>query len=271
MRDTLRGLANSEFQNYVEDIGQAKPQYKTLSLVHTTDLARFDTILKKGVLRPVKTDEFYKERLLYLFYGRPSYRVNPHIKNTRVSGFAPVCFIFKPEMPWPAKRVHALDTGAFIHERVDQFMHPDFSVSDYAVESSEKGASNIVNAFYDGPCDYYDCKPSHTLDSEDLAKQRLFRVEAYNELVRHVPNDGTDERVHAIEIQTDKPIRLNGNLLAVVIPARYFDDAQKHEIESKWKCKIVGYTFKSVFSPVDLMSLIYDKVREVLLANDQIP
>jgi hypothetical protein len=89
-------------------------------------------------------------------------------------------------------------------------------------------------------------------------------------LIRHGQNDGVDERLHSVEIQTEQAISLKDNLLAIIIPARFFDDDRKRHLEQKWNCKVVMYNLQAVFSPVNLMSLIFDKVREVLLSDGQI-
>ena len=84
-------------------------------------------------------------------------------------------------------------------------------------------------------------------------------------------NDGSDERIHSVEIQAENSVALKDNLLAVVVPARFFDEDQIKAIIAEWKCEVVGYHVKSVFTPTYLMSLLFDKVREILVQDGQLP
>ncbi len=244
---------------------------KFLSVVHTTDLFRLSEIQDDNRLEPAEDKYFKGERLLYFFYGRPSYRVNSQVQNTRVSAFAPICFVFKKNFRCPTKRIYPFDTGAFFAGRMKTKIHPNFELDDFLLDAETVSAQSVVSKFYNSNEDYLDCRPSDNLKIDDLVTKRLHRVESYYQLIRDVGNDGSDERIHSIELQVENNIELRGNLLAVVVPARFFTDEQISEMITAWDCKIVGYHVKSLFTPTDLMSLLFDKVREVMLDDGQIP
>ncbi len=261
---------NEEFLKFI----QAAKDFESLSplsFIHTTDLFRLGEIEETGELRPQSVDKYFKDSVLYFFYGRPSYRVHPEIQKTRISSFAPICFIFKPSSPIAMRRSYPFDSGAFIDGRMDMVMHRDFSVEDFEIEPNENGPKKIISTFYGSNQNYMGCFPSDGPNNELLAQNRLHRVEAYNEIIRFIRNDGNDERVHSIEMQTTESVPLKGNIIAVVVPARFFNDIQKKKLEDEWGCIVVCYHMQSVFTPSDLMSLIFDKVINVLVQNDQIP
>jgi hypothetical protein len=241
-----------------------------LSLIHTTDFCRLIDIQHGDALVTRADQNFSGESLLYFFYGRPSYRVNPSVRDTRVSSFAPVCLVFKKDFDWHGKRLHMFDTGAFLDGRMTTSIHPSFILPDFELPAVETSAQDLVKAFYGSNKNYLDCAPSNDVDVSDAIRRRLLRVEMYYNLIRFAPNDNADERVHSIEVLVDSNIPLKGNLLAVVIPGRFFDDDQIIMLRESWDCQIVQYHLKSVFTPNDLMSLLFEKVREVLLSDGQI-
>jgi len=287
-----------EFDVFVRQSNELPP---ALSLIHTTDFCRFEAIKTSGVIS-LSDDKVFKtagktvskqsvlkiagkttstsddkefvpgrpEKLSYFFYGRPSYRVNPDIKDTRVSSFAPICFVFKKEFNCTFKRIHPFDTGAFDAGRLSGFVHSTMAMSDYELRPEIASAQRVVNAFYGNNSRYIDCLPSGAIEIEKIVKDRLFFVESYYYLIRYTPNVDSDERAHSIEIQTDESVYLKDNLLAVVVPDRFFEGDNLKEIRDLWNCSVVTYHLKNVFTPVNLMDLLMDKVREVLFADGQL-
>jgi hypothetical protein len=257
----------SDFKTFIQ-AETGRPQI--LSLIHTSDFRRLQDIQEINSLKAMPDKRFNVERLLYFFYGRPSYRVHPDVSNTRVSSFAPISFVFKKDISWNSTRIHPFDTGAFIDKRMMTTIHSDFKLGDFEIKAIPESAQAIVSAFYDGNGNYIDCNPTNKVDVEELIKKRQLRVETYYDLLRSAPNERGDERLHSIEVQFNDDMALKGNLLAVVIPARFFDDEQKQSMAVEWDCKVVTYHIQAVFTPKDLMSLLFDKVRQVLLEDDQL-
>jgi hypothetical protein len=262
-----KGSQSLEIKSFVDRGGTRPP---VLSLIHTTDFCRLIDIQNNDVLATKADKRFPNENLLYFFYGRPSYRVNPSVRETRVSSFAPICFVFRREFDWQGKRLHLFDTGAFIDGRMMASIHPSFTLEDFQLPPVTSSAQDLVKAFYGSNRNYLDCAPSNEVDIDDVIKRRLLRVETYYNLIRFAPNDNSDERVHSIEVQVDSDVLLKGNLLAVVIPGRFFDTEQVVALRKTWECEIVQYHLKAVFTPNDFMSLLFEKVREVLLSDGQI-
>lgn len=240
-----------------------------LSLVHTTDFFRLEKIQELGVLEPSK-DPNFGDQVVCLFYGRPSYRVHPNVSNTNVSSFAPICFVLKKEFDWRGKRMHPFDTGAFAGHFLDRFVHPDLKLRDFEMDPTPDDARHLVGVFYGSNANYMDCRPNETLNSSKLSAARMHTVESYNQIIRDTRNDRSDERVHTVEVQTDRQIVLAGNVRAIVVPARLFDEKQKNDMAVSWGCEVVCYNMKMVFTPKDMMDLIFDKVRTVLVQDGQI-
>jgi hypothetical protein len=267
MAKPTKAPSNADFKNFIQaELG--RPQ--VLSLVHTSDFCRLRGIQEKDRLVAAEDKRFNKERLLYFFYGRPSYRVNPQVSNTRVSTFAPVAFVLKKDCAWNGTRLHPFDTDAFIDGRMQTTIHSEFGREDFELAAVPESAQALVSAFYENNKNYIDCNPTINLDVNALIKNRQLQVETYFDLLHSAPNDQNDERLHSIEVQTSADLPLRGNLLAVVIPERFFDEDQTRAIADDWGCKVVPYYLKAVFTPKDLMSLLFDKIRQVLLDDNQL-
>jgi hypothetical protein len=178
--------------------------------------------------------------------------------------------VFKKEFSWRGERLHPFDTGAFLDGRMTTSIHPGITLKDFELPANIGSAQDLVKAFYSHNKHYLDCRPSNDIDIDDVIARRLQRIETYYNLIRFAPNDNADERVHSIEIQLANDMPLRGNLLSVVVPGRFFDPDQVAELREAWDCQVIPYTLKAVFTPNDLMSLLFDKVREVLLSDGQL-
>jgi len=212
-------------------------------------MPRLTAIQETDSLIAAEDKRFANQRLLYFFYGRPSYRVHPQVSNTRISTFAPVCFVFKKNFPWPGERLHPFDTGAFIDGRMVTSMHPSFKLGDFELTPVPESAQALVSAFYESNENYIDCEPSNNIDAAELARRRLQRVETYHNLINFAPNDHNDERIHSIELQTSDNVPLKGHLLALVVPGRFFDDEQMLAITNNWECRVIPYHVKDLLYP----------------------
>ena len=69
------------------------------------------SILREGELQTEPCAVFDDEPLLYLFYGRPAYRVNSQVLSSAIDAYAPVCFIVRPGSVKAPRRIFPFDRG----------------------------------------------------------------------------------------------------------------------------------------------------------------
>src|SRR6266705_1300157 len=100
-------------------IARQVPVDGLLPLVHITRAYAFDYIVDGDTLEP-SACEVFKEKILYLFYGRPAYRAKEG-NNARLEFEWPIVFVFNPEKISEIKRIFPFDTGAFAQQLYAEF------------------------------------------------------------------------------------------------------------------------------------------------------
>jgi hypothetical protein len=119
-----------------------------LPSVHISDGLGFRSIVKDGYLSAEPCSVFNNEPLLYLFYGRPSYRVNSQILASAIRAYAPVCFVLKPGMVRLPQRVFPFDSGAFHNDLFRASMHRKMQRDDFALEPDPASAQRLIRLFF---------------------------------------------------------------------------------------------------------------------------
>src|ERR1044071_6887776 len=76
-----------------------------LPLVHTTDLYHFRDIRNSAELQPSDCEVYEGEKLLYFFYGRPSYRPHAQRETITAKALLPICLVFSRRVMSEAVRI----------------------------------------------------------------------------------------------------------------------------------------------------------------------
>jgi hypothetical protein len=189
----------------------------TLPATHISDGFGFRAILDCGELRPEPCPVFDNEPLLYLFYGRPSYRVNSQVLASAIDAYAPVCFVLRPSSVDRPRRVFPFDSGAFHAERFSEAMHRKMMRDDFALEPGPSSPRQLISLFFGTNERYMRNEPLEAVTAPGLA----FEVSSYHTLISSRHENVFDERISAVEIQIDEPLPLAGNVEAVVMPDRF--------------------------------------------------
>jgi hypothetical protein len=188
-----------------------------LPATHISDGFGFRAILDCGELRPEPCSVFDNEPLLYLFYGRPSYRVNSQVLASAIDAYAPVCFVLRPASAERPRRVFPFDSGAFHAERFSEAMHRKMMRDDFALEPGPSSPRKLISLFFGTNDRYMRNEPIEAVTVPGLA----FEASSYHTLINSRHENVFDERISAIEIQLDEPLPLAGNVEAVVMPDRF--------------------------------------------------
>lgn len=201
---------SDEFKNLV---GRQPPATGELPLTHITDGLGFRGILQTGELRPERCQVF-DEPLLYFFYGRPAYRVNSQRLSSAIDAYTPVCLILRPKSLTMPKRVFPFDSGAFNSDRFAEAMHRKMLLDDFALETSSDTPLRLISMFF-GDCErYYRNTPLEKVEIPPLS----FEASSYHVLITSRHENAFDERISAIELQSDETLDLQRVAEAIVLP-----------------------------------------------------
>lgn len=245
-------------RDFIKDVADEQGR---LPLVHSTDLFRFQQIRLSGKLSTAECPVYQGEKLLYFFYGRPSYR--PHLTEGPLDArsFAPVCMVFNHELANHAMRVMPFDSGAFHHQRTHPPIHEGMTREDFELTVNTNAPMKLITTFFGSERDYLDEKPAPVEGIDEWAD---FHVDAYYRLIRRGGNQGSDERISAIELQFDRAVPLARQLMAVILPAPYLDRPGIREQIEGWGAIGIPYQMGGTFRPIEIHGAIVDKLHDFL-------
>jgi hypothetical protein len=144
---------NKLFRQFVE---WHEPTLPILPAVHITWGTNVGTILETNKLH-LTVCKYYKKELIYLFYGKPAYKLRRDTSlTTRLLGDAAVCFVLNTNALPNIHRVFALDTGAAFGNRYDDHLPGKVSIDDFEMEAHCNSAAKLVSAFFGSNEKYVD-------------------------------------------------------------------------------------------------------------------
>ena len=261
--DQLRVIGLAEFLRTAElEASEPLP-----SLVHSTQSRFAMDILREGRLKTVLCN-VYREKLCYLFVGRPAYKWNSESQASYWQ--LPITFVLRDADGAKLKRVHPFDTGAFASERVPDYIL-GFGKEAYDLGSSTEAAGAIIQALYGSVENYVrglalsesELRSRHSLDV------RHQEVEALARLYSDRSNTRADDRLRTIELQVTQDLSLStGNLLGVVIPYQY---ARFPAIAAKLSalgCRVEEYGEYPINVP-NYYGIVYERVQAIMAASSK--
>jgi hypothetical protein len=253
----MPGGTTSRFHDYFTQSPSGLP---LLPLTHTTDgwVLEEDLIACGGDLLP-RPCQFIGEDILYLFYGRPTYRVNAAIESTPEEAFHSICFLIDPAAVPNVRSIFPFDTGAFLSKRYGDHLHPDMKLEHFSMGTTLSSASSLILGIYGDNQNYFMGTSSLQKVSDDCPAT----VKSYLSLISSKAVTATDARRSSIEIQSTDPIQLrNKGVIAVIAPEQMLDNASIRKfIENDLGAMAIGY-FCIHSSPRDDMISIMREVRD---------
>jgi hypothetical protein len=225
-----------------------------LPAVRITNVVGFDKIVE------VRELVLSEEKLLYFFYGKPSYKIpKKYSVPTKLMGDAAVCFVFDllslPEL----HKVFAFDTGAYYGERYDKYLPNGLQIADFELPAEHQTLLQLVTAFFGDNRNYY-----NGVAKNDLAIPALDTAsEVYAAIIRSSVSEDFDERSCTCELQFDKPISLStAKLITIIMPGLAYDDPEvKRIVNVELRIKPLVYRFKKA-KPEERTEVIYEKLGE---------
>lgn len=257
--------AASRFREFIESRDETS---NLLPLVHTTTAYSFDEICTGDHIEPENCHHF-NEKLIYLFYGRPAYRVEDSTKSSLEFNW-PIIFIFHPEKITDIKEIYPFDTGAFFFKLYEKFFSRKTQVTDFSLPGSIEYAMKLVGIYYDTSDNYYRGMSHKNVDLPN----RSFEAQAVQELARLPPFTTSespdarrrDERSTSIEVQSATPIDITDAAIGIVLPQPYLQDPYVVKALDRWN--IPNQSYYEIFGFHDSeawLSEIYSEVKKIYI------
>jgi len=239
------------------------PTDSKLPWCRTIDAYTFRDIAKSRVCGPVHC-KFFKEELVYLFYGRPAFRAAE--KDLANGNVAPVVLIFGADLDKRGARMFPFDSGAFKQKRYEPSMHPRMKLGDFELGCEENAPAKHVAAFFGSNRSYLKTRP--VVPARNYAGE--FEVAALVHLFSgRGKNKDTDDRRLTMELQLRDGIDLNErSLLAVIYPDEIEGAKWFGEFAAKQQgLMLLPYEVHEDKIAKDYQALLEDRSADVLRAK----
>jgi hypothetical protein len=232
-----------------------------LPFFHTCDAFYLQGILESRKLMPTECEVFDKEKLLYLFYGKPAYKSSKS-DSSKLLSWMPVCFILAHGSIKTVKRICAFDSGGF--KEYSDCMHRGMTIQDFLMTPNLDSIQKTVDYFYESNKSYFSCSPKTQLDYDRLQ----FQVESYHTLISDGTGHRRDDRKASIEIQLDYDFELNkDSVLAVILPEHLAaSPLVENIIKGEWGAEMITFENYGVASSNYYVHLI-EKTKDFYLKH----
>ena len=196
----------------IEFVDSHAPAMPSLPLTHVMDSYILERQYSESSISPLEKCDVYKEELVYLFYGRPSYRPDMSNMSSSLEYIEPVCFVLSPDVFQNVERLYPFDTGAHKEKLYDTILHPKMERADFELNPAKlEVAQKTISAFFGENKAYLLATPKN-ISQTGMDKTCL----AYVNLIQNASREEVDDRSSAIELQFKRDVALDGNILAVI-------------------------------------------------------
>jgi hypothetical protein len=260
----------SSFADYLTGHPICEP---LMPVVHTTKYLKFVNILNSHQLLPMPCSRFKKD-LLYLFYGRPAYRVSVDVTADGQLLHLPISFILQPDVVSTSEGVYPFDTGAYFTDRYKAFLDgialDGFELGDFPVAPQK-----LVSAFYrKGNADYYSGNVVDKIEASelDIEVNAYFRLIKDTEMAYRDETSPDDRRLTA-EILSKDWIDLRANqlpdgvvqnrVLAVAVPLQAVPKVEE-VVTKTWGAELLTYRASLFSKPDECHGMVWQRVTDFL-------
>lgn len=229
-------------QQHIENEADKLP---LLPLTHITTLHGFRAVSSGNKLVPTRCNYFDKD-LLYLFYGRPSYRATQEASSTLLWN-APVGFIINPRTIKKIHRIFPFDTGAFKSGRYGRIFAPNSELDDFELEKEWQSVTKYVLKFFGDNERYMLGRSSVNQDvgNFDFEIQGIEYLSRLGGLQLSNRTNSVDERASALEIQLNEAVGLDQSIMAIIVPEDILNEERFLTAIKRWNVqhdKIIPYS-----------------------------
>jgi hypothetical protein len=202
-------------QPHLENWLEGVPAHsKALAWCHTTRAFLFREMVRSGECR-IQLCKTLAEHLLYLFYGRPAYRLGDDPMSKSCS--LPVVLLFDPSLVESGKRVYPFDSGAFASDRMQSWMDPKMELAHFELQCAMDTVQRFVAAFYESNDAYLRGEVRKDIKRDVKKYGGEFEVSSLVSLFQGIRDRNLDDRIMAVELQLATSVLLSPKYLKAVI------------------------------------------------------
>lgn len=254
------------FRKFVEEhLGEAPTTMNSLPLNHGTKALILRDILAAGRIQiPAEPCRVLDERIIFTFYGRPSYRANPNSGSLRKPAGAPTYILLKPKAFSSAALAHPLDTGAFKLELYRSYIDTALSAVDFGFGPGVKDIRKVVYYFFGSNEAYLDNVPRSNLNVPDGHDE----AQAFYDVISSQTRKG-DERNSSIEVALNQTVPLLPEWVECIVMPNVLADVENYgKIVNELGIDIRTYRLTLGYSAGDHMTRILDAVTDYYREKD---
>jgi hypothetical protein len=212
---------------------------------HIANLKFLDLFLKEHTISNdyLGQCEIFGRDYLYIFYGRPSFKLNDFTAY-------PICFVFRKPVSDPVKGF-PFDSGAFVYGKMDEYFDKKTTtLNDFEISGDDNNLVKLIEYFFVNNERYYNEEAQKTLTLSTTCQY----VAGYYKMITEAATVKLDDRRSALELIYDIPFDLNNGLLQlVVLPEVEFNiDGKdfeytdlKTDLIARYNCKVESYDLKT--------------------------
>jgi hypothetical protein len=250
----------SRFWAYLESADAGPSQ---LPLTHVTDAYTLRGVLEDKTLLAQGECKVFNELLLYFFYGRPAFRVGEEGEVSGLRSEAPVCLVLTSDLISSAKRVIPFDSGGYAKGRFHAAFHKRMPMKDFYLQPSMDAPTKLIKTFFGTNEAYYDAQPL----KEVLIPPTAFEAESYHKLITDDRRNKYDNRVSAIEVQIAAKVKVDGHVLAALIPEILLDDSNIRQQLVSFNITPLPYKLRGGIGAREYPALFFDHIRDYLVSS----
>ena len=249
-------ISNNSSKTFDKVISE-NSDYRILPLTHKVTCFKAQELLDDKVISPIECDVFNGKKLIYLFYGLPSYAIAQGKGSRNDYSYYPVCFLLNFEKI-SFGNVFPFDSGAFKEEYYKKYLNDEMKLYDFALQPNIDYINRFVSTFYSSNKDYYHGKTKSSFDSLDYNPVLDYHIDSYIRMISRTEESSIDARAHSVEIISEDSIPLGQSLLAIFAPRDFCD---QFEIATKYaNIDIIKYNTFNYDPPSSYNSIIKDLV-----------
>jgi hypothetical protein len=237
---------------------------RSLPLSHGTKAITLRDILAAGRIElPRDPCQVLKDRLIFTFYARPSYRVNPNAGGLKRPAGAPTYVLLKQKAFDTAKMAYALDTGAFALNLYSGDIESDIRPLDFGFGPSVNDVKKVVYYFFGSNESYM-----NNLPRVDVNVPNGFdEVQAFYDVIS--TSGKNDERKSSIEVCLNSAIPLDPDWVQCLIVPDLLAEAENYGIVARGLgIDVRSYRFVPGYRPADYTGRILDAVLQYYREKD---
>jgi hypothetical protein len=246
------------FRKFVDThLNSAPPTLRSLPLNHGTKAITLRDILAAGHINlPAEPCPTLRERLIFTFYGRPSYCANPRSGALRRPAGALTYILLKPKAFSCARLAHPLDTGAFKLELYQAYIDSALNAADFGFGPSVDDIRKVVYYFFGTNESYMNNIPRPSLN----VPAGYDEAQAYYDVILSQTRKG-DERNSSIEVALDQPIPIDPDWVeCIILPAELADAHNYGDVVNNLGIQIRTYRLTRGLSANDHITRIFDTI-----------